>query len=190
MANIKRVFQEQINNRTPFKLSGFAVCDHNPHTQGVRHDLPPAVRITLTEGTARGASGTAAGARFDGPRSGMSSSNIEVDYLSSLGKGSGAFSPADPAQQGGTAVHEFLHLLGIQHEHLRESSKFMEQNAGDGYVERGPVDRDSLMYEGTATTLSAGDVACVQAIADRSILYGSNPQGQGRETRPPSPARR
>lgn len=165
--NITRAYKEQINERTSLTLSGFENCkDHRRADGSVRHDLPHAVRIKLTEHTGRAASGINAGANADGPNSGKSSVNIEIDFI---GEGGAA---AEEKWQAEAALHEFMHLLGIQHENLRENSKFYNRNLALGFITLGEFDPDSIMIQmrdEPDAILSEQDVKCVESIASKEI---------------------
>lgn len=170
---IREVYERQINGRTPFRTSGFNTCDYNYHRQGPSHTLPPMIRIEFTKGKGVGSSGSIDGGNFPFTLGRTSACNIQLDYMrTSGGKGSTVFAPQDSSKIQATALHELLHMLGMQHEETAMEDKTRRAAMQDPnmYIVD-PVDPQSVTRRlNTSTRLSSEDVRCLERIFNREIL--------------------
>lgn len=163
MELVRNAFSE-INRRTPFILHNFDVCSD---TSGSRPQISIAFSDMATVGEAS--------QNFQG---GMNEvPNIILPTTTDLGAGS--FS----AQ----AVHEMLHMLGMQHDRPRDSKDFTNPESAYLIHEHflfGDFDPLSIMAQAATENhriqeipselLSAGDVQCLDLIANRSIASHPN----------------
>ncbi|MCJ8276507.1 MAG: hypothetical protein MJK18_06680 [Bdellovibrionales bacterium] len=153
---IRNAFTE-INNRTPFRVTGFETCDDNPAGR-------EQVRINLNESLSGGQA-------FFAERT-SSGRNIELGIgLQPNGQ------PVPDQYIQAQALHELLHMFGIEHNTHRDDKDFQPGRllASGEYWALGDYDPQSVMVRGVGDrmneTYEAGnfltnlDVQCLNIIA-------------------------
>ncbi|GEM_PF-6964880 len=176
---IKETLERQINARTNLNLSGFAICP--PLGQAP----PSMIRIDIN-----GTQGSGAMAASIGPRSAKDEVNVDLNSLDQQWPGgqrpdmSSTPLPArirtfnDRRQMSWVALHEVMHLLGFHH------SEYWDEDMTGADIDIAAVtqvgselDPYSVMTRSFRSidangfaSLSERDVACLNKVADRSIL--------------------
>jgi hypothetical protein len=182
---IKETLERQINARTNLNLSGFAICP--PLGQAP----PSMIRIDIN-----GTQGSGAMAASIGPRSAKDEVNVNLNSLDQQWPGgqkpdmNSTPLPArirtfnDRRQMSWVSLHEVMHLLGFHH------SEYWDKDMSGADIDIAAVtqvgdglDPYSVMTRGFRSidangfaSLSERDVACLNKVADRSILEAPSRQ--------------
>ncbi len=173
---IREAFEEQINSRSSYTTYGFGNCEYNYHIQGPSRELSPGVRIELTRDRRVGSSGSLDahhGLSFTDAQT--VAANIQVDYMFREGR-EGALNAELPQVVQRVALHEFLHLMGMQHENFVFEEKSYSRIINDSnWAIVPPSDQASIMYSTTrdinrSSDLTDQDVQCLELIHSRQIL--------------------
>lgn len=173
---IREAFRREINARTPLFTYGFENCEYNYHTQGPNGSLPPMVRIELLRNYASASSGSLDGNHglsFTDART--VACNVQLSYVMADGREGTVMTPEPRESIEGVALHEFMHLLGFQHETYAAEAKVRETALADpDWAIVPPLDPGSIMVQrlrGEHTRhLSEGDVRCIEMVHNREIL--------------------
>lgn len=172
----RRAYEREINGRTPYVTFGFENCDYNYHRQGPNQNLPPMIRIEFTSGRGVGSSGSLDGNHgLSFTDSGRVACNIQFDSTIRENGREGPLVPNDERVMEGVALHEFLHLMGVQHEDYSLNDKARNEIINDPHwAIVPPPDSGSIMKtrrrEEQTSALTSQDVRCLQLIHSRRIL--------------------
>jgi hypothetical protein len=177
---IAAIVDFEINQRTPFRFTGFRLCSETPNaTLEVR--LPPKGRSNATVGQEKRDWFMDLFLSHFGLK-GANRSSMELYQRDSMG-----LRHAPPLRHN-IVLHEFGHAMGLQHEHLRNENrdrKFCDQNDDEmgiepkGSVKVGSFDQNSIMnycvenYSNKKLSLSSGDVATIRQMYSMSAA-GAN----------------
>lgn len=171
--HIRSAFEREINGRTPYSTVGFENCEYNYHRQGPNRHLPPMIRIELTRLRTVGSSGALDGSgsiSFTDART--AACNVQVDYVVRQNGRTGPIVAESSERVQAIALHEFLHMMGLQHEEfaMEDKSRSMYITNPD-YAFVPPTDPSSMMRQQPRSThLSAQDVRCLELVHSREIL--------------------
>lgn len=170
---IRSAFEREINGRTPYTTFGFENCEYNYHRQGLNGNLSPMIRIELTRARAVGSSGALGGGEnisFTDART--SACNVQLDYVVRQQGRTGPIVAEQPERVQAIALHEFLHMMGLQHEEFAMEDKSRATYiVNPDYAFVPPTDPSSMMRRlPHSTRLSAQDVRCLELVHSRQIL--------------------